>query len=87
MKKIQEIVNFENLSLNDLFEIRGGLTQNSQSICTSSGCKSGACTSKSCENAACTVKACKSKACDNSACASSACNSKACKKSENKDNK
>ena len=64
MKKTN--LNTDNLSIAELFEIKGGAAVASN--CPSLACKSSACSSNGCVSSACETLACNTKACNNTAC-------------------
>jgi len=67
MKKLSEITNFNDLSIKELFLIKGGATVLGPG-CSTSMCNQNACSSKACDTGACTSNTCSTLACGVSAC-------------------
>ncbi|MDR2835116.1 MAG: hypothetical protein LBV69_02795 [Bacteroidales bacterium] len=92
MKTLYVLTKTENLSVEDLFLIRGGagvavssISSAQSMICDNSGCKGSACNSGACISSGCKSKACKDGVCNSNACSSSACNSRSCSNESEKE--
>lgn len=62
MKKLSDLSNVDNLSVKDLFQIRGGASA-AEPGCTSKNCTQIACNSVSCTSASCTTLSCNTRSC------------------------